>query len=131
MSNHGAVARRSIEGRYAGAAGADSLRERSLRIELELNFATEHELLEKLIFSHVGSHHFAHLLRLKQKSDAEIRRTRIIGDDGKVLRARSLDRSNQIFGNATDAEAAHHDGGALMNAADRYVRISNCLVHPL
>ena len=40
----------------------------------------DYQLLEKLIFSHVRGHHLAQLPRLQQKSDAEVRRARIIRD---------------------------------------------------
>ena len=50
LGDHGAGAGRGEEGRNAGAAGADALGQRALRVELDLELAGE-VLLGELLFS--------------------------------------------------------------------------------
>jgi hypothetical protein len=39
------------------------------------------------------------------------------------------ERLNEIFGNATQSEAADHDGGTILNVGDRLLKIRNDFIH--
>src|SRR5262249_58353408 len=62
-------ARSREECRNAGAAGADALGERALRIELDLQFAREILLREGLILPHIGRNHLLDLSGVEQKAE--------------------------------------------------------------
>src|SRR6266852_8868572 len=53
FGNQGAVAGRCVEGGDTSATGANALGESALRIQLDLHFAAEHELLEQFVFADV------------------------------------------------------------------------------
>src|SRR5580704_6124200 len=65
LRDQGAVAGWSIKRGDAGAAGAQALREGTLRIYLHLQLAAENQLLEKFIFANIGRDHFFDLAILK------------------------------------------------------------------
>src|SRR5208282_5128956 len=57
------------EGRDAGAAGADALGERALRVELDLKLAGEVLLRKGLVFPDIGSDHFLDLPGVEQNAE--------------------------------------------------------------
>ena len=67
-----AVAGGRVKRRNSGAARANPLGERSLRIQLDVDFFVHRQLFECVIFAHIAGDHFLHLLVLKQEADAEI-----------------------------------------------------------
>src|SRR6185312_10017176 len=67
-----AVARRRVEARDAGPAGAQALGERALRVPLHLQAAVEGHLLERLALAAVGHDHLLDLPVADQGPDAEL-----------------------------------------------------------
>ena len=76
LGDDGADAGAGEEGRDAGAAGANALGQRALRIELELQLAGQIKLGEQLVFADVGRNHLLDLARLQQTGRAPRRRCR-------------------------------------------------------
>ena len=108
-----AGAGRGVEAGNAGAAGADALGQRALRVELDLQLAGQVLLREGGVLADIGADHLAHLPRLQQHAEADIVDARVVGDDGEVLHAAVADRLDQRGGNAAQAEAAGHDRHAV------------------
>jgi hypothetical protein len=129
LGDHRAVSRRRIERRDSRAAGAQPLGQRSLRIQLDFDFAAEHLPLEQFIFPHVGRDHLADLMRLQQQARAEIRDASVIRDHGEVFRPGAQHRGDQIFRDAAQPEAAHQNGGAVAHTGDCRIRIGYSFVH--
>ena len=95
-----------VEGRDAGAAGADALGQRALRREFELQLAGQILLLEELVLADIGRDHLPDLAGLEQNAEAEAVDAGIVGDDGQILCAALAHRLDQDLGNAAQAEAA-------------------------
>ena len=113
----------------AGAGGAHPLGERALRHELDFDLLLQELPLEFLVLADVGRDHLAHLPRPQQRTDAVVVDAGVVADDGQVLRAAAMQRRDQVFGNAAQPEAAHHDGGAVGNDGDRLVGGGQHFVH--
>ena len=60
------------ERRDAGAAGADALGQRALRVELDLQLAGEVLAGERLVFADIGADHLADLPGLQQQAEAGV-----------------------------------------------------------
>ena len=106
-----------VEGRDAGAAGADALGQRALRVEFELQLAGEVLLREQLVLADIGRDHLLDLPRLQQPAEADAVDAGIVGDDRQVLDAGVADRVRQGLGDAAQAEAAGHDHHAVLEDA--------------
>ncbi len=72
----GAVAGLGEERRDAGAAGADALGQRALRIEFDFQLAGEKLLHERLVLPHIGGDHFLDLAAVEQHAQPSRRRFR-------------------------------------------------------
>ena len=107
------------EGRDAGAAGADALGQRALRVELQLQLAGEVELGEELVLADVGGDHLLDLAGLEQQAEAEAVDAGIVGDAGQVLHAGLAQRRDQVLRNAEQPEAAGHHRHAVEQHARR------------
>ena len=70
LGDVGADAGLGEEGRDAGAAGADALGQRALRVELDLELAGEKLLREQLVLADIGRDHLLDLARLEQQAEA-------------------------------------------------------------
>ena len=92
LGDHGADAGLGEEGRDAGAAGADALGERALRVEFDLELAGEDMLREHLVLADIGRDHLLDLPGLEQQAEAAAVDARIVGDDGQILDAGIADR---------------------------------------
>ena len=97
------------ERRDAGAAGAQALGERALRVELEFEFAGEVLAFEFLVLADVGRNHLADLARAPAAGRGRSRRRRRCWRRGEALDAGVAQRVDQRFGNAAQAEAADRD----------------------
>src|SRR5207237_115775 len=75
------------EGRDTGAAGADALGQRALRVEFELQLAGEVLLREQLVLADIGRDHLFDLPRLQQPAQPDAVDARIVGDDRQALDA--------------------------------------------
>ena len=113
FGDEGAVAGRREEAADARAARADALGERALRHQLDLDLAGEELPLELLVLADVGRDHLPDLPRLQQNADAEVVDAGVVADDGEACRAARVQRANEVFGDAAQAEAAHHDRRAV------------------
>ena len=119
-----------VEGRDAGAAGADALGQRSLRIEFEFQLAGEILLGEQLVLADIGRDHLLDLPRLQQAAEPDAVDPGIVGDHGQVLHAGIADRVRQGLGDAAQAEAAGHDHHAVLeNALECGFGVGIDLVH--
>ena len=113
----------------AGARRAHPLGERALRHQLDFDLLLQELPLEFLVLADVGRDHLAHLPRAQQRPDAVVVDAGVVADDGQVLGAAAMQRGDQVFGNAAQPEAAHHDGGAIGNDGDRLVGGGQHFVH--
>jgi hypothetical protein len=66
---------------------------------------------------------------LQQQSDTEAIDTRVIADDGQILRTLAANGRDQIFRDAAQAEAAHEDGCAILELFDGGVGRGDAFVH--
>ena len=81
-----------VEGRDAGAAGADALGQRALRVEFQLQLAGEELLREQLVLADIGRDHLLDLPRLQKQAQPDAVDAGIVGDDGQILDAGVADR---------------------------------------
>src|SRR5207248_10316656 len=105
------------------------LRERALRHQLDLDLAAQKLPLEFLVLADVGRDHLFDLPRVQEDARAELIDARVVADDGEVLRTACVQRADQIFRNAAQAEAAHHDRRAVRYERDGRVGARQDLVH--
>ncbi len=106
LGDVGAGAGAGEEGRDAGAAGADALGQRALRVELDFQFAAEILLGEKLVLAHIGRDHLLDLLGLQQQAEAGAVDAGIVRHDRQIRHAGIPDRLDQRLRDAAQAEAA-------------------------
>ena len=126
----GAGAGAGEEGRNAGAAGANALGERALRIEFDLQFAGEILLGESLVLADIGRDHLPDLPGFEQDAEADAVDAGIVGDDGEVFHPGIADGEDQRFRNAAQPEAAGHDHHAVLeHPGERGPRVGIDLVH--
>ena len=105
------------EGGDAGAARADALGQRALRVELELELARQIEVGENLVLADVARDHLPDLAGLEQDAEPDAVDAGVVGDDGEVLHARLAQRLDQRLGDAAEPEAAGHDRHAVLDGA--------------
>src|SRR5271168_280063 len=131
LGNQSAVTRRRVERWNSRPARAQALRKRTLRVQLDLHLASQDQLLEKFVLTHIGRNHFLNLPLLQQHADAEIIHARIIADNGEFPCSFAPHRLDKVFRNAAKAEATHQNRGAVLQFFDRGVSRGNALVHAL
>ena len=129
VGDNGAVAGGRVKRRDARAARTEAFRERTLRIQLHLQFAAEHELFEQLVLTNIGGDHLLHLAILQQQTNAEIVDAGVIADDGQVFGPFTAYGSDQILRNAAEAEAAHQNRHAIAQIGDSGVSGGDAFVH--
>ena len=119
-----------VEGRDTGAAGADALGQRALRIEFEFQLAGEVLLREQLVLADIGRDHLLDLPRFQQPGEADAVDARIVGDDRQTLDAGIADRVRQGLGDTAQTETAGHDHHAVLeNAIECRFGVGVNLVH--
>ena len=104
------------EGRDAGAAGADALGQRALRVELELELAGEVLLRELLVLADIGRDHLPDLARSQQHAEARAVDAALLETTVRSLTPLA-DRGDQVLRDAAQAEAAGHDRHAVEEPA--------------
>src|SRR5258706_4503880 len=102
------------EGRNAGATCADALGKRPLRIQLQLQLAREHHLLEQLVLADVRPYVLANLPRAQQQAETKIVDAGVVAHRGEVLHTLADDGGDQVFRNPAEPEAAHKNRGAIV-----------------
>ena len=130
FGDQGADAGLGVEGRNAGAAGADALGQRALRIEFEFQLAGEVLLGEQFVLADIGRDHLLDLPGLEQAAQPDAVDAGVVGNHRQVLHAGVADRVGQGLGDAAQAEAAGHDHHAvLQNAVEGRFGVGVDLVH--
>src|SRR6266446_1066857 len=127
--DHRAVARGCVERGNAGASGAQALAQRSLRIQFHLQFTAKDELLEEFVFPDVSRNHLLDLALLQQHANAEIVDSRVVADDGEILRAFPANGGDQVLWNAAESEAAHKNRCAIADFFNSHVSRGDAFVH--
>ena len=84
-----------VEGRDAGAAGADALGQSSLRVELELELAGEVLRCEQLVLADIGRDHLLDLAGFEQAAQPDTVDAGIVGNHGQALDPGIADRIRQ------------------------------------
>ena len=97
--------------------------------EIQFNLAFQHHFFQQLVFAHIGADVFANLSRGQQQAHAEAVDAHVIADGGEILDAFADQGADQVLRDAAQAEAAHHDYGAVGDIADRFVDTADYLVH--
>ena len=129
FGNHGAVTSGRVERGDACAAGAEAFGQGALRIQLDLQLAAQDQLLEEFIFANVSGNHFFDLAILQEDADAEVVDAGIVADDGEILGAFAADGSDEVFGDAAEAEASHEDRGTISEVGDGGVGAGDPFIH--
>src|SRR6267378_899378 len=86
-------------------------------------------MLEEFVFADVSRDHLLDLALLQQYADAETIHAGVVADDSEVLRALALDRGDEVFRDAGEAEAAHKDGGTVVDLLNGGVGGGDSFVH--
>ena len=97
------------EGGYACAAGADTFRQGSLRIELKLQFAGQELLLEQLVLADIRRNHLSDLSGLQQLPQTETVSSGVVRNHREARDPRRLDLRNEALGIADETKTAGHD----------------------
>ena len=97
----------------ARAGGAHALGERALRHQFHFDLAAQELALEFLVLADVGRDHLSDLPRAQQDPRAEVVDAGVVADDREPAGAAGVERADQVFGNAAEAEPAHHDRRAV------------------
>ena len=97
------------EGRDAGAAGADPLGQRALRVELDLDLAGQELARELLVLADIGADHLLDHVPVEQLAQAPAVDAAIVADHRQALDAARDDGVDQVLGDAAQAEAAGDD----------------------
>jgi hypothetical protein len=119
-----------VEGRNAGAARANALGQRALRIEFEFQLAGEELLGKQLVLADIGRDHLLDLAGFEQAAEANAVDAGIVRNHRQVLDAGVADRVRQRLGDAAEAEAARHDHHAVFqNALESRLGVGIDLVH--
>jgi len=103
--------------RNAGAACANPLRQRALRVEFDLELAGEILLGKRLVLPDIRRDHFLDLPGVEKEAKPDAVNAGIVGDDREIFHARVTDRFDQSFRNAAKPEAAGHDHHAVLEQA--------------
>ena len=115
--------------RNTGAAGANPLGKSSLRHQVQFQFVLQDQLLEQLVFPHVGPDVLDDLSGREQEAVAQSIDAHIVADGRKVLHPLADQGANQIFRNATQSESANHDGGTIGDVPDGLVGVGYDFIH--
>src|SRR5580692_558894 len=81
----GAVTGLGEKGRNAGAAGADALGKRALRVELDLEFVGQKLVHERFVLANIGRDHFLDLPGVEENAESLAVGAAIVRHDGEVL----------------------------------------------
>jgi hypothetical protein len=130
FGHQGADAGARVEGRDAGTTGAQPFGQRALGCELQLQFTGQVLAFELLVLAHVAADHLLDLARVEQLAQAEPVDAGVVADDGEVLDAAVMQRVDQRFRNAAQAEAANgHQLAVLDDTVQRRSGTGIDLVH--
>src|SRR5437879_2032892 len=131
FGDHSAVASGCVKRGNAGTSRAQPFAQGPLWIQFHLQFTAQDELLEEFVFADVSGDHLFRLPLLEQQADAEIIDSRVIADDGQVLRAFAANSRDKVFRDAAEAEAAHENRGAVAEFFNSDVSRGDSLVHSM
>ncbi len=116
-----AIARGREEAADAGAGGADALGQVALRHQFQLQLARAVQRVKDvgIGLARERADDLAHLPVFQQGGQARIAIARIVVDDDEVARALGDQAVDQLGRLAGAAEAANHDGGAIVDIGQR------------
>ena len=97
------------ERRDAGAAGADPLGQRPLRVELDLDLAGQILARELLVLADIGADHLLDHVAVEQLAEPPAVDAAIVADHGQPLDPARHDRVDQVLRDAAQAKAAGDD----------------------
>ena len=103
------------EGGNAGAAGADTLGKRALRIEFEFKLTGKIKLLEELVFADIGRDHFFDLPGFEEKPKPRAINAGVIRDHRQIFGARVAQRLDQRLRDAAKSEPPGHQRHAILD----------------
>ena len=129
VGDDGADAGGGVEGGDACAAGADALGEGALRDEVDFEFAGDDLLLEQLVFADVASGVGGDQAGFEHEAHAESVDAHVVGDGVEAGDAAADESGDAVFGNAAEAEAAEHEGGAVGDVVEGRVGGGEDFVH--
>src|SRR6267154_1465250 len=131
LGDHRAIARGRVERGNTGTSGTQAFAQRALRIEFDLQFTAQDQLLEEFILSNVGGDHLLDLALLEQHANPEIVDAGVVADDGEVFRAFPADGSDEVFRDAAEAETTHKDGRSVVDLLYGSVGGGDTFVHSM
>src|SRR5438876_6319139 len=131
FGDHSAVTSGCVKRGNAGASRAQPFAQGPLWIQFHLQFTAQDQLLEEFVFPDISGDHLFRLPLLEQQADAEIIDSRVIADDGQVLRAFAANSRDKVFRDAAEAEAAHENRGAVAEFFNSDVSRGDSLVHSM
>jgi hypothetical protein len=74
--------------------------------QLDFQLAVEQLALEQRVLAYIGGNHLADLAVFQQHAKAEAVDAAVVGDHGQAAHALALDLGDEVFRDATQAEAA-------------------------
>ena len=92
-----------------GAAGTHALGQRSLRVELDLDLASQILPRELLVLADIGADHLPDHVAVEQLAEPPAVDAAIVADHGQTLDPARHDRVDQVLRDAAQAEAAGDD----------------------
>ena len=97
----------------AHTGSTNTLGQVTLRHQFKLDFSCSVQAIKnvRIRLPRKRTNHLAHPARLKQRSEPELRVTRVVGDDGEFPRALRNKAIDQFVRHACTTEPANHDGG--------------------
>ena len=119
LSDHGPGAGPGEERRNAGSARANTLSQRSLRIELDLELAREILLRESLVLADIGRDHLLDLPGVEEEAKTNPINARIVGYDREVANPGVPDGLDQRLRDTAKPEAPGHDHHAVLQKAGK------------
>src|SRR4030088_3457935 len=128
--DQGPGAGRGEEGRDAAPASADTLGQRALRIELDLELAGEILLREGLVLPNIGRDHLLDLPGVQQEAQSDAVDPGIVGDDRQVFHTGLANRLDQALRDAAQPQPpAHNQHAVLEQAGERRPGVGIDLFH--
>ncbi len=121
---------RRVERRDSSSAGADALRERSLRNQFQFRAPASVELGEdgRVGGARKRTDDLGNAARLEQRREADLAAAAVVADHRQIRGALVDQRVDELDGTARFAETAEHDGGAVENVRDSLGRARDPLV---
>ena len=121
---------RGVERRDSSSAGADALRERSLRNQFQFRAPASVELGEdgRVGGARKRTDDLGNAARLEQRREADLAAAAVVADHRQIRGALVDQRVDELDWTARFAETTEHDGGAVEDVRDSLGRARHLLV---